>query len=117
MNDKNFFIRFIHANGMRPVIALVTIGGAIFITANGSTICVIEEQGQTSRENPACSRYFEMAALVLGGLLGLAVPSSVGEEKKQLGPKQGEKPQITEQPNEAEQPTGIPQFDQAIKDS
>lgn len=101
---------------MRPIIALVTIGGAIFITANSSTICVITE-GETSRENPACSRYFEMAALILGGLLGLAVPSSVGGEEKQPGPNQEEQLQITEKPREAEQSTGTPQFDQAIKDS
>lgn len=108
---------------MRPVIALVTIGGAIWITVSSPTICVIEE-GETSRENPACSRYFEMAALVLGGLLGLAVPTSAEGEKKQPGQsKQGEQPEIIEQPKEVErpketeEPTGTPQFSQVIEDS
>lgn len=96
---------------MRPIMALVVISGAIWITVNSEKICIIREpapvtqaqvtppptppqvtpsptppqgtkaletssstQIQVIRDNPVCSKYFEMAALVLGGLIGLAQP-------------------------------------------
>ncbi|MEJ6487955.1 hypothetical protein N0Y54_43220 [Nostoc punctiforme UO1] len=87
-NKNNFILDFLDYNGMRPIIALVVIGGAIWITLNSNKICIIQEPIQTSstsassqpqviiRDNPVCSKYFEIAALVLGGLLGLAQPST-----------------------------------------
>lgn len=102
-----FIIDFLDHNGMRPIIALVVIAGAIWITLNSDRVCVIREnstqasstssqispsptstpqppptstsQSETQpqiiiRDNPVCSKYFEIAALVLGGLIGLAEP-------------------------------------------
>jgi hypothetical protein len=108
-SKNNFIIDFLDHNGMRPIIALVVIVGAIWITLNSDKICVFREnltqasstssqispsptstpqpsptstsQSQSGtqpqiiiRDNPVCSKYFEIAALVLGGLIGLAEP-------------------------------------------
>jgi hypothetical protein len=98
---NHFIITFLDHNGMRAIIALLVIGGAIWITLNSDRVCVFREnstqasspssqispspastsQSQSGtqpqiiiRDNPICSKYFEIAALVLGGLLGLAQP-------------------------------------------
>jgi hypothetical protein len=95
-NKNNFILDFLDHNGMRPIIALVVIGGAIWITLNSNKICIIQEPIQTSstsassqpqviiRDNPVCSKYFEIAALVLGGLLGLAQPSTISTTKDSM---------------------------------
>lgn len=82
--DMNGLIKFLDHNGMRPIIALVVIIGALAITLKSDKICVVQVEYPpvTSRpagtqpqiifrDNPVCSKYFEIAALVLGGLLGL----------------------------------------------
>jgi hypothetical protein len=81
-----FIIQFIDHNGMRPIMALTVISGAIWITINSDKICVIREpqsgnQPQVIRDNPVCSKYFEMTALVLGGLIGLAQPGISKQDK------------------------------------
>ena len=77
---------------MRPIIALVVIAGAIWITLNSNEVCVIRDNSTQApatseaqapiviRDNPVCSKYFEIAALVLGGLIGLAEPGSKRRE-------------------------------------
>ena len=83
----NSIIKFLDHNGMRPIIALIVIIGALVITLKSDKICVVQvEYPQASstssgtqpqiifRDNPVCSKYFEIAALVLGGFLGLAEP-------------------------------------------
>ncbi|MEG4442841.1 hypothetical protein QUB47_09675 [Microcoleus sp. AT9_B5] len=83
----NGIIKFLDHNGMRPIIALVVIIGALAITLKSDKICVVQVEYPpvTSRaagtqpqiifrDNPVCSKYFEIAALVLGGLLGLTAP-------------------------------------------
>ncbi|MEG4072944.1 hypothetical protein QUA30_09640 [Microcoleus sp. Pol14C2] len=83
----NGIIKFLDHNGMRPIIALVVIAGALVITLKSDKICVVQVEYPpvTSRaagtqpqiifrDNPVCSKYFEIAALVLGGLLGLTAP-------------------------------------------
>ncbi|MCM0592341.1 MAG: hypothetical protein HEQ35_25885 [Gloeotrichia echinulata IR180] len=79
----NFVIKFLDHNGMRPVIVLVVIIGGILITLKSDKICVIQEPPSVTgsqakiilRDNPVCSKYFEMGALVIGGILGLTVPA------------------------------------------
>ena len=83
---SNFIIDFIDHNGMRPIMALTVIAGAIWITINSDKICIIREpqsgnQPQVIRDNPVCSKYFEMTALVLGGLIGLAQPGISKQDK------------------------------------
>ena len=83
--SKNGFIQFLDHNGMRPIIVLILVFGAIFITSNSKNFCVIQEPPSVSgsetkiilRDNPICSKYFEMAALIIGGILGLTVPGKV----------------------------------------
>lgn len=82
----NFVIDFLDHNGARALVALLVVFGAILITLKSGEVCVIRENSTQTpttsgtqsptviRENSVCSRYFEMAALVLGGIIGLSEP-------------------------------------------
>jgi len=76
------FLDFLYDGGFRSSIALIISIGAIWITLENDKICKgapSQEGGETIalvQPNPICSKYFELTFMIVGGYLGLSLPSS-----------------------------------------
>ena len=83
------FLDFMYGGGFRSLIVLVVASGAVFITVRNNSVCegvpasLPPETGEGSSQNitlvqpnPICSKYFELAFMVIGGYLGISRPSS-----------------------------------------
>jgi hypothetical protein len=99
------FLNFLWDGGFKSLIVLATLVGAILITLNNERVCQgvptstaptptpTPTRNSTStpstattppliQPNPICSKYFDLAFMVVGGYLGLSIPSSVNSNSK-----------------------------------
>lgn len=107
------FLIFLWQGGFRSLIVLVVVIGAILIAWNNDKVCqgvptsqILAPQAKDGAENattkseitliqpnPLCDRYYELTLLVVGGYLGLSVPSmgkSVSEKMQEKPRKEAE---------------------------
>lgn len=81
------FLNFLWDGGFKSLIVLVTLAGAVWITVDNDRICKgapTSNSNSTSlvQPNPICAKYFELVFMIVGGYLGLSVPSSVNSNLK-----------------------------------
>jgi len=83
------FLNFLWDGGFKSLIVLVTLVGAVWITVDNDRICKgapTSTPTSTStalvQPNPICARYFELVFMIVGGYLGLSVPSNVNSNLK-----------------------------------